>query len=394
MTDEQFGELAMVPRIHRIKALGVATALIRAYTDKFIAKELKQVAKRWGRRFLEEALFVKSSAAIKNLWLTDPRWPVKNDNGKGNSKDMRGKLKSALSQLTPQARHHYTRFDQVNRLVGAGESDSEIGYMGRLLALCSLPRTNPGEQLQYERVNGPFRLVMIAGANNKLPFGHIPRLLLAWVCTEAVQTQSRDLFLGERLSDFMRVLGIDPSGAYFARVRNQMKRLFRCQISLIYEDRRGESSVSSLIADRTEFWWTERSLDDPDVWKSSIRLGEEFFNEIISHPVPLNIHILRALTRCSLGLDLYQWVNYRTFSLKAPLRISWRQIYLQFGPHPAKSGDKVTVQNFRKKCLRELNKIKVSWPGLDYATPKGALVLLPTTTPSIPPLQFPQHRRR
>ena len=98
--------------------------------------------------------------------------------------------------------------------------------------------------------------------------------------------------------------------------------------------------MSSLIADRTEFWWTERSLDDPDVWKSSIRLGEEFFNEIISHPVPLNIHILRALTRCSLGLDLYQWVNYRTFSLKAPLRISWRQIYLQFGPHPAKSGDK------------------------------------------------------
>ena len=28
---------------------------------------------------------------------------------------------------------------------------------------------------------------MIAGADNRLPFGNIPRLLLAWVCTEAVR---------------------------------------------------------------------------------------------------------------------------------------------------------------------------------------------------------------
>ena len=123
--------------------------------------------------------------------------------------------------------------------------------MGRLIALCSLPRTNPGNRKEYVRRNGPYTLGMSAGIGNKLPFGHIPRLLVAWVCTEAVRTQSRDLLLGDSLSDFMRVVGIDPAGASFARVRNQMKRLFRCQISLIYTDARGESSVSSLIADRT-----------------------------------------------------------------------------------------------------------------------------------------------
>ena len=83
MADEQFGELAAMRRIHRLKALGVAAALIRAYTDKFIAKELKQVAKRWGCRFLDEALFVKSYTSHKKFWLTDPRWPVKDDNNKG-----------------------------------------------------------------------------------------------------------------------------------------------------------------------------------------------------------------------------------------------------------------------------------------------------------------------
>ena len=50
----------------------------------------------------------------------------------------------------------------------------------------------------------------------------------------------------------------------------------------------------------------------------SARLGEEFFNDIIRRPIPLDMHILRALTRSTLGLDLYQWLNYRTFGLHRP----------------------------------------------------------------------------
>ena len=58
--------------------------------------------------------------------------------------------------------------------------------MARTMALCSLPRTNPGNRKEYVRRNGPYTLVMSAGGLNKLPFGNIPRLLLAWVSTEAV----------------------------------------------------------------------------------------------------------------------------------------------------------------------------------------------------------------
>ena len=94
------------------------------------------------------------------------------------------------------------------------------------MALCSLPRSNPGNRLQYKRVNGPFTLYMIAGGGNKLPFGNLPRLILAWVSTEAVRTQSRELVLGKSLSDFMRSLGVySSSGGKHTRLRNQMKRL-------------------------------------------------------------------------------------------------------------------------------------------------------------------------
>ena len=289
-----------------------------------------------------------------------------------------------IRDASPQALHHFTQADQVDQLVGASEANADLGFMARLMALCSLPRTDPGTRHQYKRINGPYKLVMVAGADNKLPYGNLPRLLLAWVCTEAVRTQNRELVLGRSLSEFMRALGIgsDSGGSRgeLTRLRNQMKRLFRCSISLNYEDERGDASVSSFIADRTEFWWNERKPDEPTLWKSKIYLGEVFFNEIIRHPVPLDMNTLKALKRCALGLDLYLWLSYRTFALRAPLRLTWRQLYRQFGLHPAKASENQTVQNFRYKILRELKKIKLAWPSLNYSTAKGVLILLPSTT--------------
>ena len=104
----------------------------------------------------------------------------------------------AIREATPQARHHFTRFDQVNQLVSASEADPDLGFMARTMALCSLPRSNPGNRKEYKRVNGPFTLYMVAGGGNKLPYGNLPRLLLAWVCSEAVRTRSRVLILGRQ----------------------------------------------------------------------------------------------------------------------------------------------------------------------------------------------------
>ena len=297
----------------------------------------------------------------------------------------------ALREAAPQALHHFTRFDQVDQLVGASEADADTGFMARLMALCSLPRTNPGERKEYKRVNGPYTLYMNATAGNKLPFGNLPRLLLAWLCTEAVRTQKRELILGASLAEFMRKLGMqDDSGSERGdrtRLRNQMQRLFHCTVSLIYENERGEQFVTSNIADQGEFWWDPKRPDEPMLWESKIELGEKFFNEIIQHPVPLDMNILKALKRSSLGLDLYMWVTYRTFSLQHPLQLSWRQLYRQFGVGPAKTNDKVTVQAFRRKVLRELVKIKTAWPDLNYAMAKGVLILLPSK-PAIAPTRL------
>ena len=47
----------------------------------------------------------------------------------------------ALRETPPPARHHFTQADQVNQLVSASEADPDRGFMARMMALCSLPRT-------------------------------------------------------------------------------------------------------------------------------------------------------------------------------------------------------------------------------------------------------------
>ena len=61
----------------------------------------------------------------------------------------------AIRDASPQARHHFTQADQVNQLVGASEADPERGFMARTMALCSLPRTNPGNRLQIQTTQRP-----------------------------------------------------------------------------------------------------------------------------------------------------------------------------------------------------------------------------------------------
>ena len=293
-----------------------------------------------------------------------------------------------LHKYASQAHHHFTRFDQVEQLVRASEAAPDTGFMARLMMLCSLPRTDPGDRAQYKRVNGPYTLIMTAVGQTGLPFGNLSRLLLAWVCTEAVRTQSRELFLGSSFSGFMRRLGMAPIGGGSrggrTRLHNQMKRLFNAHIQLAYEDKQVLASVNSPVASRTGFWWNERTSGGQGLWDSKIELGENFFQEIIRHPAPLDMNTLKALKRSSLGIDLYLWLTYRTFTLKRPLRLSWGCLYRQFGVNPAKADDHYTVKNFRKDCLRELGKIKVAWPDLNYSTAQGVLIVWPSKPAIVP----------
>ena len=73
----------------------------------------------------------------------------------------------AIRETPPPPQRGFTLADQVHQLVSASEADPDLGFMARTMALCSLPRTNPGNRLQYKRVNGPWPVLVVGTRWNR-----------------------------------------------------------------------------------------------------------------------------------------------------------------------------------------------------------------------------------
>ncbi len=64
----------------------------------------------------------------------------------------------------------------------------------------------------------------------------------------------------------------------------------------------------------------------PALWDSTIQLGEQFLNEIIAHPVPLDLRILRPRRLRPPFENVIAW-NHRsnsTSAFKNSFHVSWR----------------------------------------------------------------------
>ncbi len=84
-----------------------------------------------------------------------------------------------------------------------------LGYMARALVQATLPHSKVTGN-EFKRSNGAFRLTILADSEIGLPYGSIPRLIIAWISTEAVKTKNRELVLGNTLSSFMEQLRGKP----------------------------------------------------------------------------------------------------------------------------------------------------------------------------------------
>ena len=70
------------------------------------------------------------------------------------------------------------------------------------------------------------------------------------------------------------------------------------------------------------------------------------------------------------------------------LAVAIRSIDRSNNPSNINAATHNAAQNFRRRILRELKKIKIAWSGLNYSTAPGVLILHPST-PMIAPLSEP-----
>lgn len=251
----------------------------------------------------------------------------------------------------------------------AKEAD-QLGFMSKCFIQATLPHSDPGDVPVWYRQNGNYTFTIQPYLAPKdghirnfgIPYGSIPRLILAWVNGEAVRTKSPELILGKSLSEFMNKIGIEVSGGPrggITRLKNQALRLFSARITMSYEDTQGIALTDARIAKQSYFFWNQHQPQQQSIWESRVLLSEDFYQLLINAPVPLDWRILQAIKRSPLALDLYMWLSYRMYTLQKPQRIKWETLATQFG------AEYKSVRHFRAKVREHLLKINSIWNGLN-----------------------------
>lgn len=254
-----------------------------------------------------------------------------------------------------------------------------LGYMARALVQATMPHKKIDAN-EFTRKNGNFSLTILSPSEIGLPFGSIPRVLTAWITTEAVKTNNRELILGDSLGSFMEKLGLMPTGGRWGsitRLKDQMRRLLSSTISCRYKDSERNSGLNIQVAEEYHLWWEPKSPAQACLWESSLILNKRFFDEIIKNPIPININALKALKRSPMALDIYCWLTYRMSYLKRTCEIPWPMLKLQFGSDYA--NDLQGIRNFKKAFLRELRKVITIYDA-NVSEEIGHLVLKPSLT--------------
>ncbi len=270
--------------------------------------------------------------------------------------------------------------DQLISEVLAIEAESAkdagaLGFMARALTQATLPHSKK-DGMEFNRVNGDFTLTIIAPSKVGLPYGSIPRLLLSWVSTEAVKTQSKTLVMGESVTAFMRQLDLVPTGGRWGsitRLRDQSRRLFSSMVSYTYTGQpRRWADGGFRIASKTRLWWDDEPPEIHGTPEGIVELSQEFYSELVTNPVPVDLRALKALKQSPMALDIYVWLTYRLSYLSKPTIIPWEALAMQFG------ADYTRTRDFKTAFLGHLRAVCAVYPEARVEVMEQGLGLKPS----------------
>jgi hypothetical protein len=280
----------------------------------------------------------------------------------------------------PSERARLEALDSMARLFhGEAEQKQPISYYTPELIQCTLPHSDP-KTPTWVRTNGNYSLIVASGADEKgeffgLPYGSFPRLVLAYIISNVVQNKDRRVEFSAYFGGFLKEIGYtgnhkgnSQSGK---RIHEQLERLLHATISFQYKDNEQRSRLNITVAPKSVLWWDYKKPEQGNLWESYIEISEDFFNAILSAPVPLRTDILSALKKSPLAIDVYMWVSYRLFTMQVSgqeqITLSYGQLQKQFGTGIAEEN----YRQFQSELKLALGKVSKYW-----VSPNGEKQLL------------------
>ncbi len=259
-----------------------------------------------------------------------------------------------------------------------------VGWFARVFVLGSLPHSRPDDN-EFQRSFGveSFKLHLLAPRDVGLPYGRIPRLILARLTTQAVREKTPKLVLGSSFSDFCWQLGVPPTGGtngYLAQVKNQLIRLVHLSVKATWDTTRKRKLAGDeeriytghgyQLASEYFFPWDgERPRSGP----LSLRLSEEFFRLVAHKPVPVDFSTLKQL-QSPFAMDIYVYLTWR--AMRALKRrqsepVTWIELQRQLGAEYGR------LRDFRAKFGKHLKTVIRHYPSIRVEANQEALIIHP-----------------
>lgn len=298
----------------------------------------------------------------------------------------RGRKPAALDAKPPTQReldlfHLSMEIEQRN-----AKESGDLGYLATAMIHASLPHSKI-EGGVFKRRNGPISLTILNDPDIGLPYGKLPRIITAFICTQAKLFRDKYgpvIYLGKSQNDFMTKLGLQSTGGDrgdIRRLHDQAKRLFTSTITLIGEPGSEFHWKKVNISNQGMLLWNPHNFHQESKWQTTLTLSEEFYQECINHPVPIDLRVLHKM-RSPLAIDIYIWLTYRYNVIKEPTPISWKQLKWQFGSNypDTQQGEWDFKANFRK----QLRAVLAFYREAKLDARQDCLVLLPSKPHVLP----------
>jgi hypothetical protein len=266
----------------------------------------------------------------------------------------------------------------------------DMTFMHSIMCQVGLPRSKPNG-LEFERICGGAGLFIRAGklwdgkgfVQQPVPYGAMPRLIMAYVNTSAIRTQSPTVEVGNSASEFLRRLGKSANGGErgaFTTFRQQTQALAACSMTIGFSQGDRAFTYDGKPIKQFEAWLSHDE-NQPALWPGSVTLSDEYYRTLSEHAVPLDLRALMALKGSALAMDVYAFLAERLHRLgPRPLILHWKSLRTQFGQEfQGKEADK----DFKKKFLPAMKKVLEVYPEARVRTVTGGLMLM-SSPPPIP----------
>lgn len=292
--------------------------------------------------------------------------------------------------LREEGREAALRSDIDRRVVEAAAAylaseDVEVGFLYSGWAQAALPHKRLPDNTPWQVTTERVTLIVQPGlravpegepVSVGVPYGSRARLILLYLQSEALRTNSREIELGRSLHAWLRRLEIPIGGKSMRDVRDQAERLSRCRMTFTIRQGSRTGLVNQNLLDTSMF--VEDDNAQGCFFIETATLSELFFQQLRTHPVPIEETAVRQIANNSMALDVYCWLAYRLHVLTEPTPISWRALHQQFGRGVKR------LDHFKDQFKETLALALAVYPDAEVEVHERGVTLRPSRPPVAP----------